>query len=201
MVSIQNKLLIAGVGAVAGILAALGIIALHQHMGGISAGDVLQFLGSMAGTGLAIGGAVWIEERKRKQEKADAAAPVLEALLRLEDKSRPFFDLIDQRRENADVIDRQIILLDNVLSLSPPRSARLMALIYDLRLGATYLTCEPFLEMNEKAPAVASPERQRVEQKLEYFDGPLKRLIIEYSRLVDPKALRSMAHLGKISDR
>jgi hypothetical protein len=76
-----------------------------------------------------------------------------------------------------------------------------MALIYDLRLGAAYLTCEPFLEMNEKVPAVASPERQRVEQKLEYFDGPLKRLIIEYSRLVDPKALRSMAQLGKISDR
>lgn len=200
MVSIQDKLVVSAIGTVAGILAALTITVIHQHLGGISAGDALQFLGGVTGTALAISGAVWIEERKRKQEKADAAAPVLDALIRLEHKSRAFFDLIEQRRENAEVIDRQMILLEDVLALSPPRSAKLIDLIYRLRLGATFLTCDAFLDMKEKAPGTATPERQRVEQKLEYFDGPLKHLIVEYSRLVDPKAPRSVAHLGKMPD-
>ncbi len=199
MVTIQDKLIVGAIGAVVGILAALGIIVIHQRMGGISAGDVLQFLGGVTGTALAIGGAVWIEERKRKQERADAATPVLEALIGLERKSRPFFDLIDQRRENAEVIDRQMILLEDILKLSPPRSARLIGLFYDLKLGATFLTCDAFLEMNDKAPRFAAPERHRVEKKLEYFDTPLKLLIVAYSRLVDPKAPRSVAHL-KIRD-
>ncbi|KTT73540.1 hypothetical protein, partial [Sphingomonas sanguinis] len=134
MAYLKGNLISGGLGGVTGIVTALLIIAVHQPFGGISAGDVLQFLGAVIGTGLAIGGALWIEERKRKLEKADAAQPVLDALIVLERKSRPFFGLPNEREEHAESIERKMIVLEAILSLSPPRSARLIDLFYKLKL-------------------------------------------------------------------
>jgi len=200
MAELKANLISGAIGGVTGITTALVIIAIHEHFGGISAGDVLQFLGAVMGTGLAVGGAVWIEERKRKLGMADAAMPVLDALIVLEHKSRPFFEAPEERERNAEGIERQMVVLEAVLALSPPRSARMIGLFYKLRLAAAYLTSDAYLKMNVEAPFKAGPERHRVEEKLEYFDGPLKLLIVEYSRLIDPKAPRSVAHLGAMPD-
>jgi hypothetical protein len=200
MGSTKENIVSGVIGGVTGLATALVVIALHNDMGGIDAGDALQFLGALSGTGLAVAGAVWIEERKRKAQIADVARPVLEALVALERKSRPFFGLAADREEHAEGIDQPMIVLGRMLALSPPRTARVIGLFDKLKFGAAFLTSDTFLELNANAPFDAGPERQCVEEMLEMFDGPLKLLIVEYSRQVDPKSSRAVAHLGEMPD-
>jgi hypothetical protein len=128
-------------------------------------------------------------------EAIEAAAPVLEALLSLERKSRPFFGQPGRRREHVEAIEMAHDLLIRLLPLSPPRNARLIALFDHLREGAKLLTGELYLTIDEQAEG-DSAKRVRVESLLENFDTPLKLLIVEYSRIVDPKGARAVMHLG-----
>lgn len=190
----NDKLMSALVDGGTGLAVALLVVAFHNRTG-LDAGDVMGFLGALCGTGLAVAGAVWIEDRKRKADAAEKAEPVLHALLTLETASRPFFGDPERRRETAEHIDLALHRLDLLLEHYPPQRVNLIALFGELRLGADILTGEHFLEENEKAPMVACPERSNVERKLEYFDRPLKKLIIAYSRIVDPKSDRAVPHL------
>ena len=183
------------IGLIAGVFGALVVLAIHSGVGEIDAGDLVGFLGAVVGTSLAIAGAVWIEDRKRRLEAIEAAAPVLEALLSLERKSRPFFGQPGRRREHVEAIEMAHDLLIRLLPLSPPRNARLIALFDHLREGAKLLTGELYLTIDEQAEG-DSAKRVRVESLLENFDTPLKLLIVEYSRIVDPKGARAVMHLG-----
>jgi hypothetical protein len=198
MPKLRDNLTSAAIGGSTGVVAALGVIAVHGKFGEISAGDLLQFFGALAGTLLAIGGAVWIEERKRMQESADLARPVLDVLLTLERKTRPFFGEIDNRMAHAEEFDRQMIVLDQVIALAPPRTARLISLFQRLRFGAAYLTSNTFLDKSASAEIPA--ERHKAEDQLEIFDDPLKMLIVEYARMVDPNGPRSVPHLGAMPE-
>lgn len=183
------------IGGTAGVIGASAIVGLQAGLGGLAAGDILSFFGAIIGTALAVAGAVWIEERKRKAEKVEGAAPILDALLVLERKSRAFFYHPGRRREYVREIRAASDLLSRLLPLSPPRMARLVGLFDQLNEGTATLTSELYLTMDEQAPQEIHPNRQRVEDLLEAFDMPLKLLIIEYSRVVDPKSSRAVAHL------
>lgn len=188
------------IGGATGTLCGLVVVGFQARGGGLSAGDVLQFFGGILGTALAIVGALWIEGRKRHADIADRAKPVLDALLRLENRSRPFFQNVTQRRHNAEAIRIGVTLLDRTLMLAPPNTAQLMGWFDQLKAGAEVLIGEMYLSMNDQAPIKMAPDRQRVEDLLEAFDGPLKLLIVEYSRLVDHKGIRSVPHLGKLPE-
>jgi len=190
----NDKLMSALVGGGTGLVVALLVVAFHNRAG-LGAGDVMGFLGALCGTGLAVAGAVWIEDRKRKAAAAEKAEPVLHALLTLESASRPFFDEPERRRETAEDIDLALHRLDLLLNHYPPQRVNLIALFSQLRIAAALLTGDDYLKDNDKAPMVPCPERSRVEDKLEYLDRPLKKLIILYSRLVDPKSERAVPHI------
>ncbi|HEX4693627.1 hypothetical protein [Sphingomonas sp.] len=194
-----SALAFAMIGGAAGTLGALAVVG-FQARGGLSAGDVLQFFGGILGTGLAIAGALWVEGRKRRADIADRAKPVLDALLRLEDRSRPFFHDVTRREHHAEAIRTGMKLLDRTLMLAPPNTAQLIGLFDRLKEGAEMLTGELYLLMNEQAPMKSAPERHRVEELLEAFDAPLKLLIVEYSRLIDRKGTRSVPHLGRMPE-
>lgn len=200
MFRMRENVVSAAIGSVSGIFGALLVVALHRGLGGVEAGDVLSFFGAIVGTGLAVAGAVWVEERKRKTQIADGSRPILDALMALERRSRDFFDEPGQRRGHRDLITIPLERLKRLLALSPPRSAQLIGLFDRLDDGAAILTGEMYSLMDEQAPMASSPERHRVEALLESFDGPLKLLIVEYSRLINPKAVRSVAHLGSMPE-
>jgi hypothetical protein len=187
-------------GGIAGVIGALSVVAIQTGIGGLDGGDILGFFGAIIGTALAVAGAVWIEERKRNAEMVETAQPVLDALLALERKSRNFFGYPGRRRQYVLGITEPAALLNRLLLLSPPRSARLIGLFDRLREGAAFLTSELYLMMDEQAPLVPGPQRSRVEELLEGFDTPLKLLIVEYSRLADPKSGRAVKHLGKMPE-
>ena len=176
------------------------MLALQTRGEGLDAGDILSFFGGIVGTGQAVAGAVWIEDRKRKAEIVEGSRPVLDALLALERKSRPFFYHPGERHGPAQEIDAGMHLLDRLLPLAQPRSARLIALFDRLKYGAAFLSSEHFLRMDAETPLALGPDRQRVEAFLELFDAPLKLLIIEYSRLIDPKSVRAVSHLGEMPE-
>lgn len=197
----MSKYLIpAVIGCTAGALGALLVLLIHTGVARIDAGDLVGFLGAVMGTGLAIAGAVWIEDRKRKTEIAEAARPVLEALLALERKSRDFFFNPGNRRRYVEDIRTAAALLSRLLSLLPPRNARFLALFDLLQQGVASLTSELYLTLDEQVPLSPGPQRHRVEELLEGFDEPLKLLIVDYSRLLDPKSTRAVAHLGKMPE-
>lgn len=191
----KEGLVSGAIGGITGIIGTLLVSGLLGRVSDVRAGDVLQFSGAILGTGLAVAGALWLEERKRKAQIADTAQPVLDALLGLERKSRPFFYSSKKREELAQPMRDAMLFLKRTISLSPPRTAQLIGLFDRIEEGAALLTSELFLMMNDQAPHSFCTERHRVEQMLESFDTPLKLLIVEYSRLVDPKAVRSVAHL------
>jgi hypothetical protein len=182
-----------------GAVGALTILAIRPTGTGVDAGDLVGFLGAVVGTSLAIAGAVWIEDRKRRLELIEAAAPVLEALLILERKSRSFFGHPGERRDHVEEIKNAQDWLARLLPLSPPRNGRLIGLFDLLREGAALLTGELYLMMDEQAEGDQG-KRRRVEALLENFDSPLKVLIVEYSRIVDPRSPRAVMHLGKMPD-
>lgn len=188
------------IGLAAGSIGALLAIAFQMRGAGIDAGDILTFFGGIVGTAMAVGGAVWIEERKRQTETAEGAMAILDALLVLEHRSRPFFFNPGKRREHYEEIDERMDRLDRLLRLSPPRSSRLITLIDRLKYGASLLASEFYLQLDEEAELAPGAERLRVERMLELFDTPLKLLIIEYSRLVDRKLPRAVAELGEMPE-
>jgi len=200
MAKLRDNLLSAAIGGAAGLVGALVIVALHIRGGGLDAGDILGFFGGIVGTALAVGGALWIEERKRRAAIAEGAGPVLDALLALERKSRDFFGYPGERRKYAVLIDEPMAVLNRLLPLAPPRTARLIVLFDRLNEGAAFLTSEVYLELDEEGPMASVPERHKIEDGLELFDGPLKLLIVEYSRLINPKSVRAVAHLGEMPE-
>lgn len=200
MKGLGRYLIPAVIGCTAGILSALTIIVIHRGAAGIEAGDLVEFVGAVLGTGLAIAGAAWIENRRRRVEAIGSAEPVLDALLRLQGKSRPFFSQPGRRREYVDGIAVPHQILRRLLPLSPPRNARLIELFDLLEEGAELLTGELYLTMDEQAETERSGKRSRVEALLENFDTPLKVLIVEYSRIIDPKSPRAVRHLGRLPD-
>lgn len=200
MPALDDRFASAVIGGFAGIIAALGVVTVHTGVGGIDAGDVLQFTGGVMGSGLAVAGALWVERRRRALDAVEGARPVLDALLRLEDKSRDFFGEPDAREEHAVAVRLAMSALRKVQVLSPPRTARLIAHFNRLNVAADFLTGEVYLEMNRRAPMRADPERSRVERMLEAFDGPLKLLIVEYARMVDPDSTRAVRHMGEMPD-
>lgn len=187
-------------GLSAGVVGALLIIAIHMRGAGVDAGDILTFFGGIVGTGLAVAGAVWIEDRKRNSEMVEGAKPILDALLVLERQSRPFFWHPGERRKHYEEIDQRMATLDRLLSIAPPRSGRLITLFDRLKFGASFLTCEHYLEMDEEAELQRAERRHYVEGLLELFDTPLKLLIVEYSRLVNPKSSRAVPELGELPE-
>jgi hypothetical protein len=200
MNGLGKYLIPAVIGCTAGSLGVLAIIVLHRGTAGVDAGDLVEFVGAVLGTGLAVAGAAWIENRRRRHEAVESAEPVLDGLLRLERKSRPFFDQPGRRREHVDGIVVPYEILRRLLPLSPPRNARLIELFDQLGEGVTLLKSELYLSMDEQAAVERNGKRSRVEVLLDNFDVPLKILIVEYSRTIDSRSLRAVRHLGKMHD-
>lgn len=189
-----------GLGLIAGVLGAAIILAIHIEWGGVQAGDILSFLGGIMGTGLAVAGALWIEARKRKASIVDGARPILDALVVLESKTREFFRKAGKRREEAPIMLEQMDRLNRILSVSPPRTGRQIGLFDRLQVAVAYLTSEHYLALDNTVECRMCPERTRVEDMLETFDDPLKYLIVEFSRIVDPKSSRAVKHLGEMPE-
>lgn len=70
-----------GMGLAAIVGGLIAVLANAIYRGGADAGDWLQFFGGMLGAALAVGGALWLEERSRRRNRLESIA-VIEKILR-----------------------------------------------------------------------------------------------------------------------
>lgn len=68
------------VGGLSGLVLVLVYILIRAYLDGAEPGDWLQFVGAMLGSGTAVGGALFIEGRKRRQDEQRGQATLLDAL-------------------------------------------------------------------------------------------------------------------------
>lgn len=71
------------VGALGGLVVVVGFVIIRATLDGVTDADWLAFGGALAGTGLAVAGAVWIESWKRGKERKGEANAVLGAIIRI----------------------------------------------------------------------------------------------------------------------
>ena len=182
-------------GTAIGIAGGVAIVFLRSRL----AGDALAFGGAIIAALLAVAGAVRLEDRKRRIGIADEAAPMLETLMLVERRTRPFFSQPGQRAKFVEPFRDAMSVLSRVLAQSPPLSGRLLMLFDRLRQAADMLTGELYVTFDGLA-GDDRDMRHRAEGLLEGFDQPLKLLVIHYSRMVDEGSPRAVRHLGQLPE-
>lgn len=117
----KDRLKEALVGGLAGLSVVVAYIIVHAALTGTPASDWLSFAGAVAGSGLAVAGAVWIEHWKRNRERQAEANALLASVIRIRAiadvmlKDRPseipeaeWRDAINQMPENIATYARRL---------------------------------------------------------------------------------------------
>lgn len=137
------------VGVLAGMTAG-AFHALKTH--NVSVADHLNFIGNIIGaalgSGLAVWGAVWVEDRKRYNRESNARKLILDAMELVETASERLMESLDagERQRAEDTVQAQDQLIDSLATL---RFAKRRADVADLQLWRALESMEASIARGE----------------------------------------------------